>query len=124
MVDQSPDWIIIDFMCHWVIDTAQESQIPVMYFSVFSSVTNVFAGPPEYVTEEGRNECEAIHGMSNVTPTLGQFPFFSGTKMTLLEYLRRVVTGDDDIGEVGAEDEAAEPSGRRISSSSIRWKGL
>ncbi|XP_028769246.1 UDP-glycosyltransferase 91C1-like [Neltuma alba] len=54
VADQSPDWILIDFMAHWVLGFAQESQIPVMYFSIFSSATNVFLGPPEYLTGEGR----------------------------------------------------------------------
>ncbi|XP_028769336.1 putative UDP-rhamnose:rhamnosyltransferase 1 isoform X2 [Neltuma alba] len=54
LADQSPDWIIIDFMSHWVIDIGQELNIPVMHFSAFSAATGAFAGPPEYLTGEAR----------------------------------------------------------------------
>lgn len=54
VADESPDWIIIDFMPHWVIEIAQERKLPVMLFSVFSGTTSSFTGPPQYLVGEAR----------------------------------------------------------------------
>ncbi|KAF7836674.1 putative UDP-rhamnose:rhamnosyltransferase 1 [Senna tora] len=54
VAQESPDWIIVDFMPYWVIDIAKQHQIPLMHFSVFSTSTQVFSGPPEYLVGEGK----------------------------------------------------------------------
>lgn len=47
IADRLPDWIIIDFAAHWVVDIAKEYGVPLAYFSPFSAATNVFCGSPE-----------------------------------------------------------------------------
>ncbi|KAI9110142.1 hypothetical protein K1719_019183 [Acacia pycnantha] len=56
VADQTPDWIIIEFMSHWIFDFAHELNIPVLYFSAFSAATTSFMGPPEYLTGEAREK--------------------------------------------------------------------
>ncbi|GKV42274.1 hypothetical protein SLEP1_g49696 [Rubroshorea leprosula] len=45
---QSPDYIIADFMVGCAVDISRECQVPLLLFSVFSSATTVFVGPPEH----------------------------------------------------------------------------
>ncbi|XP_017971771.1 PREDICTED: putative UDP-rhamnose:rhamnosyltransferase 1 [Theobroma cacao] len=40
--DQRPDWIITDAISYWVVEVAQEKQIPVINFSVFPASTGAF----------------------------------------------------------------------------------
>ncbi|KAK9910346.1 hypothetical protein M0R45_034312 [Rubus argutus] len=47
IADRLPDWIIIDFAAHWVVDIAKEYGVPLAYFSPFSAAKNVFCGSPE-----------------------------------------------------------------------------
>ncbi|XP_047173637.1 putative UDP-rhamnose:rhamnosyltransferase 1 [Vigna umbellata] len=44
--NQLPDWIICDFCQHWITDIAQELQVKLIYFSVYSASTMAFLGPP------------------------------------------------------------------------------
>ncbi|PRQ58345.1 putative soyasaponin III rhamnosyltransferase [Rosa chinensis] len=55
IADQMPDWIIVDFAAHWVVEIAKEYGVPLAYFSGFSAATSVFFGPPEYLTGANRN---------------------------------------------------------------------
>ncbi|KAI8024559.1 UDP-glycosyltransferase 91C1 [Camellia lanceoleosa] len=50
VIEQSPDWIISDFVCYWTVDVAKECYIPLVIFSAFSAATNLFYGPPEYLS--------------------------------------------------------------------------
>ncbi|GKU96781.1 hypothetical protein SLEP1_g9975 [Rubroshorea leprosula] len=54
IVDESPDYIFTDGPAHWTADIAQECNIPLLWFSVFSSATSVFFGPPEYLVGDGQ----------------------------------------------------------------------
>uniref|UniRef100_A0A7N2LID2 UDP-rhamnose:rhamnosyltransferase 1 n=1 Tax=Quercus lobata TaxID=97700 RepID=A0A7N2LID2_QUELO len=49
IAEQLPDWIIIDFSGHWAVEIAQNYNIGLVYFSVFSAATAIFFGhPPDY----------------------------------------------------------------------------
>ncbi|MFQ6653189.1 hypothetical protein Gotur_024719 [Gossypium turneri] len=37
VIDQKPDWILIDVIPHWMVEIAQEQHIPLVNFSVFSA---------------------------------------------------------------------------------------
>ncbi|KAI8022917.1 putative UDP-rhamnose:rhamnosyltransferase 1 [Camellia lanceoleosa] len=54
VIEQSPDWIISDFVSYWTVDVANECHIPLVIFSTFSAATNVFFGPPEYLSGNGQ----------------------------------------------------------------------
>ncbi|KAJ1429569.1 UDP-glucuronosyl/UDP-glucosyltransferase [Sesbania bispinosa] len=41
-----PGWIICDFSPHWILDIAQEFQVKLIYYSVFSAAKLVLNGPP------------------------------------------------------------------------------
>ncbi|KAJ9171424.1 hypothetical protein P3X46_014795 [Hevea brasiliensis] len=51
---QSPDWIITDLIAYWAVEIAQEHHVSLMAFSVFSVVTLLFCGPPEYLVGDGQ----------------------------------------------------------------------
>lgn len=65
VANQLPNWIICDFSPHWIVDIAQEFQVKLIFYSVFSAASmNIFAPstrkfpvtpesltvPPEWVT--------------------------------------------------------------------------
>ncbi|CAL5400971.1 unnamed protein product [Camellia sinensis] len=54
VAEQSPDWIVTDFASYWTVDVAKEYHVPIVIFSAFSASTNVFLGPPEYLSGDGR----------------------------------------------------------------------
>ncbi|XP_028102328.1 putative UDP-rhamnose:rhamnosyltransferase 1 [Camellia sinensis] len=54
VIEQSPDWIISDLLSYWTVDVAKECHIPLVIFSAFSVATNVFYGPPEYLSGNGQ----------------------------------------------------------------------
>ncbi|CAJ1950197.1 unnamed protein product [Sphenostylis stenocarpa] len=46
VADQLPDWIICDFSPYWIVDIAQEFQVKLIFFNVFSSPAVTLAGAP------------------------------------------------------------------------------
>ncbi|XP_061341282.1 putative UDP-rhamnose:rhamnosyltransferase 1 [Gastrolobium bilobum] len=46
LINQLPDWIICDFIAHWMVDIAQEFRVKLISYSVFSAASLVFVGPP------------------------------------------------------------------------------
>ncbi|GMP61369.1 hypothetical protein CsSME_00023864 [Camellia sinensis var. sinensis] len=54
VVEQSPDWIVTDVVCHWTVDAAQECHVPVVIFSPFTAATKVIFGSPEYLVSDGQ----------------------------------------------------------------------
>ncbi|TYJ04779.1 hypothetical protein E1A91_A12G116600v1, partial [Gossypium mustelinum] len=51
VIDQKPDWILIDVIPHWMMEIAQEQHIPLVNFSVFFGFTVAFRTCPEYEAE-------------------------------------------------------------------------
>ncbi|CAN6710939.1 unnamed protein product [Malus baccata var. baccata] len=45
--DRLPDWIITDFVAHWVADIGKEYGVPLVYFSVFSAASRIVYSPAE-----------------------------------------------------------------------------
>ncbi|TKY63959.1 putative UDP-rhamnose:rhamnosyltransferase 1 [Spatholobus suberectus] len=45
VANQLPDWIICDFSPHWMADIAQEFQVKLIFFSVFSASSMGIVGP-------------------------------------------------------------------------------
>ncbi|CBI40427.3 unnamed protein product, partial [Vitis vinifera] len=53
----SPDWMIVDLPVDWAAEAARECAVPLLAFTMFTSASNVFFGPPEYLTGFG-SECK------------------------------------------------------------------
>nr|DAD39337.1 TPA_asm: hypothetical protein HUJ06_013660 [Nelumbo nucifera] len=53
VANESPDWIIQDFIPCWVAEIAREYGVPLITFSVYSTATLGFHGPLEYLTNDG-----------------------------------------------------------------------
>ncbi|KAF8392516.1 hypothetical protein HHK36_022859 [Tetracentron sinense] len=56
IANESPDWIIHDFVPYWTAEIAREFGIPQIFFSVFSAATLSFFGPPEYLVGDGQKK--------------------------------------------------------------------
>ncbi|XP_022757422.1 putative UDP-rhamnose:rhamnosyltransferase 1 [Durio zibethinus] len=52
--DQRPDWIFVDAIPYWVVEIAQEHQIPLINFSVYSASVCAFLGNPTSLTGDGQ----------------------------------------------------------------------
>lgn len=46
VANKLPDWIICDFRPHWMADIAQEFQVKLIFYCVFSASAMTFLGPP------------------------------------------------------------------------------
>ncbi|XVE73825.1 hypothetical protein DITRI_Ditri11bG0149700 [Diplodiscus trichospermus] len=55
ILDQRPDWIFADGLPYWVVEIAQEHQIPLIHFSVFSASVFAFFGNAKSLTSDGQN---------------------------------------------------------------------
>ncbi|KAF9610441.1 hypothetical protein IFM89_022405 [Coptis chinensis] len=53
---ETVDWIILDFAPYWAVDIAREKSIPLIMFSVLSSVINAFFGHPDFLTAEEQKD--------------------------------------------------------------------
>ncbi|XP_065859696.1 putative UDP-rhamnose:rhamnosyltransferase 1 [Euphorbia lathyris] len=56
ITQQKPDWLIIDGIPHWITEIAQENQVPLVYFSIFSAAATLFLANPECLTGEGHKK--------------------------------------------------------------------
>ncbi|XVE73824.1 hypothetical protein DITRI_Ditri11bG0149600 [Diplodiscus trichospermus] len=52
--DKRPDWIFADGIPYWVVEIAQEHQIPLISLSVFSASVLAFFGNPKSLTSDGQ----------------------------------------------------------------------
>uniref|UniRef100_M0ZG95 UDP-glucosyltransferase n=1 Tax=Solanum tuberosum TaxID=4113 RepID=M0ZG95_SOLTU len=43
IADEKPDWIIDDFAQHWIVDIAENYEIPIIYFSIFTAAATGFS---------------------------------------------------------------------------------
>ncbi|XVF33277.1 hypothetical protein REPUB_Repub17cG0155000 [Reevesia pubescens] len=71
--DQRLDWIIIDFFPYWVAEIAQEKQIPVISFSVFSASTYAFFLQQNFLVADARKGIEPSPEGLTKPPELGTF---------------------------------------------------
>ncbi|KAL7203341.1 hypothetical protein ACSBR2_016600 [Camellia fascicularis] len=72
--DHSPDWIISDFIPHWTSDVARDLGVPLLTFSAFSAATNVFFGPPEFLSGEGQKRVRSSIESLTSPPEWVTFP--------------------------------------------------
>ncbi|OWM88087.1 putative UDP-rhamnose:rhamnosyltransferase 1 [Punica granatum] len=72
IISESPDWIIIDFVSHWMVEIARG--IPIAYFCVFSAASNVFLGPPESLSNDGVKRLRPSSESLTVQPPWVDFP--------------------------------------------------
>ncbi|XP_027337383.1 putative UDP-rhamnose:rhamnosyltransferase 1 [Abrus precatorius] len=49
VANQSPDWIICDYYPYWMVEIAQEFQVKLIFYSVFSAATLALVGPPDTI---------------------------------------------------------------------------
>ncbi|KAM7275009.1 hypothetical protein ACFE04_016875 [Oxalis oulophora] len=59
VLENSPDWIVVDKTPYWAVDIAREQKIPVFFFLTFSVVAASFLGPPEFLVGEGQKKVRA-----------------------------------------------------------------
>lgn len=52
--DESPDYILHDFLPYWIVDIGREFNVPCVFFSVFTAAALTFFGPSEAMSEGGR----------------------------------------------------------------------
>lgn len=52
--DETPDYILHDFLSYWITDIGRECNVPCVFFSVFSAAVISFWGPLEAMSEDGR----------------------------------------------------------------------
>ncbi|KAI8024404.1 UDP-glycosyltransferase 91C1 [Camellia lanceoleosa] len=78
VAEKSPDWIMIDAICSWTVDVAEECHVPAVIFSSFTATTHVFIGPPEYLVrdaqrrvkdKEGVRKWECLNGFLSLSST-------------------------------------------------------
>ncbi|XP_057967452.1 putative UDP-rhamnose:rhamnosyltransferase 1 [Malania oleifera] len=69
-----PDWILIDFSAPWAAEVAEESRIPLVYFSVFSTAKCAFFGPPKYLAGNGRTSVRPSPESMTCPPDWVSFP--------------------------------------------------
>ncbi|XP_065859335.1 putative UDP-rhamnose:rhamnosyltransferase 1 [Euphorbia lathyris] len=49
IAEQKPNWIIADVIPHWIPEIAQQNQVQLVHFSVFSASSFLFLGYPDYL---------------------------------------------------------------------------
>ncbi|PKI50320.1 hypothetical protein CRG98_029291 [Punica granatum] len=74
VISKCPDWIINDFIPYWVIEIAQKNEIPVAFFSVFSTALTVFVGPPDSLFTDGVKRLRPSSESLTVRPPWVDFP--------------------------------------------------
>ncbi|KAH6755419.1 hypothetical protein C2S53_013460 [Perilla frutescens var. hirtella] len=74
IAEASPDWIIVDFFPHWAVDIAQAFSIPLIFYSMFTCSTDVFFGPPEYLSGEGQKQFRSSAETMTTPPHWVDFP--------------------------------------------------
>ena len=71
--DQQPDWMLIDVFSCWVAEIAQEKQIPVINFSVFSAYANALFFQHVFPVADAQEGIEPSPESLTI-PELGKFP--------------------------------------------------
>nr|XP_010938324.2 UDP-glycosyltransferase 91C1 [Elaeis guineensis] len=56
LAEESPDYVIHDFLQYWAAAAARDMGVQSIFFSVYSATTLAFFGPPEALTEDGRRK--------------------------------------------------------------------
>ena len=82
IAEQLPDWIIVDFFAHWAVEIAQNYNVGLMYFSVFSATTFAFFGqPPEYFYVDDQLEKKTWESPESLTKPLKWVDFPSSVAL-------------------------------------------
>ncbi|KAF3656973.1 MAP kinase family protein [Capsicum annuum] len=76
IADKKPDWIIADFIPHWVVDIARGLDIPLIKFSVFTAASRVFFGPPKRrsALDQVKKGPQPLHELLTSPPPWVDFP--------------------------------------------------
>ncbi|OMP00356.1 UDP-glucuronosyl/UDP-glucosyltransferase [Corchorus olitorius] len=72
--DQRPDWILADVTPHWVVEIAQDHQIPLIHFSVFSVSAYSFFCNPSCLTGDGQKRMRSCPETLTSPPEWYDFP--------------------------------------------------
>ncbi|KAL4378378.1 hypothetical protein GQ457_02G000860 [Hibiscus cannabinus] len=56
VMEKKQDWILADVIPHWVVEIAQEHQVPLLHFSIFSAAAYSFILNPRYVGGDGQEK--------------------------------------------------------------------
>ncbi|KAH6789240.1 hypothetical protein C2S51_004246 [Perilla frutescens var. frutescens] len=74
IAERSPNWIVVDFFHHWVVDIAQELDIPIIHYFIATASTAVFCWTPEFVAGEGQRQVRPSPRDMTVPPDWVDFP--------------------------------------------------
>ncbi|WCJ22739.1 UDP-Glycosyltransferase superfamily protein [Euphorbia peplus] len=72
--EYKPDWIIIDVIPHWMVEIAQENQVPLVFFSVIPAASNLFLGVSDSLTGEGQRRLRPSWESLTYKPEWIDFP--------------------------------------------------
>ncbi|XP_034708805.1 putative UDP-rhamnose:rhamnosyltransferase 1 [Vitis riparia] len=70
----SPDWMIVDLPVDWAAEAARECGVPLLAFTMFTSASNVFFRPPEYLTGDGQRRVRPSPESMTTPPEWVTFP--------------------------------------------------
>ncbi|GLT79682.1 hypothetical protein SLA2020_511620 [Shorea laevis] len=74
ILEQLPDWILIDMIPYWAAEIAAEHQISTIYFSVYSGATYVFFGHPQSLVGDGQKRIRPSPESLTSPPEWVDFP--------------------------------------------------
>ncbi|KAH6829987.1 hypothetical protein C2S53_000302 [Perilla frutescens var. hirtella] len=74
IAERSPNWIVVDFFHHWVVDIAQELDIPIIHYFIATASTAVFCWTPEFVAGESQRQARPSPRDMTVPPDWVDFP--------------------------------------------------
>ncbi|KAL5705336.1 hypothetical protein ACHQM5_023651 [Ranunculus cassubicifolius] len=98
----SPDWVVVDFMHHWVPPMAAKLNIPSAFYSTFNASFLSFMGPPS-VYIGGEYEGERAVPEKYISPAKW-IPFDNNLHFTMYEIMR--MTSSVNVNGTGVSDAA------------------
>lgn len=108
----SPDWIVYDFMHHWVPAVASKFDVQRVYFSIFTAAFLTFMGPPSvYLGGEYEGERDNPEDYTVAPPWV---PFENNLRFRKFEIMKMVgsvhknVTGVADAARFGVTTDACD----------------
>ncbi|XP_057780484.1 putative UDP-rhamnose:rhamnosyltransferase 1 [Salvia miltiorrhiza] len=69
-----PNWIVVDFFYHKVLDIAEELNIPVIFYLIVTAAAAVFCWKPEFLAGEGQRQTRTSPQDMTVPPNWVDFP--------------------------------------------------
>ncbi|PIN20168.1 UDP-glucuronosyl and UDP-glucosyl transferase [Handroanthus impetiginosus] len=69
-----PNWILVDFFPHWIVDIARDLNIPIITCCVTTAITIVCFWSPEFLGEDGPTQAKRSPQDLTVPPSSVNFP--------------------------------------------------